>query len=483
LRKGFMRKIKPLEILTKEQVEAIHRGTLDILERTGVRFEDDRALKFLEDSGCHVDYKERRVRFPSHLVEESIRRCPSSFYVKARDPEDDMRIGGNTLYFMSFAGLRICDPYTGETRAPTLAENDEAVRISDALENLDCFPSYTPYFEIEGVEPPMLCPISTASRIRNSTKISRSAQIADAPIWDIKMAEVVGMQMLGNMEASPPLTYYEDATKAAFKFGEVGFPVYIASGGVMGGSAPATIVGSTISNNAEMLAAVVMLQLIRPGIGIVANDFVFPMNMRNGSPHFGSLGCSLHQMIFNQIWHGYYGIPTVNAAAGASNSKLVDYQNGYEKMFVALTAALSGANIIALHGGVTAELSYHPIQAILDDDIACLVGRTIEGVEVTPETMAIEVINEVGPIPGHFLDKEHTRRWWKKEHFMPKAADMLSYPEWLRKGRKKALEYAKDRMEEILKTHKPKPLSEDENREIDEILREAREYYKEREML
>jgi trimethylamine--corrinoid protein Co-methyltransferase len=152
-------------------------------------------------------------------------------------------------------------------------------------------------------------------------------------------------------------------------------------------------------------------------------------------------------------------------------------------MFVALTAALSGANIIALHGGVTAELSYHPIQAILDDDIACLVGRTIEGVEVTPETMAIEVINEVGPIPGHFLDKEHTRRWWKKEHFMPKAADMLSYPEWLRKGRKKALEYAKDRMEEILKTHKPKPLSEDENREIDEILREAREYYKEREML
>ncbi|MEM2865499.1 MAG: trimethylamine methyltransferase family protein [Candidatus Bathyarchaeia archaeon] len=230
-------------------------------------------------------------------------------------------------------------------------------------------------------------------------------------------------------------------------------------------------------------SATTALQLIRPGIGIVANDFVFPMNMRNGSPCFGSLGCGLHQMIFNQIWRGYYGIPTVNAAAGASNSKLVDYQNGYEKMFVALTAALSGANIIALHGGVTAELSYHPIQAILDDDIACLVGRTIEGVEVTLETMAVDLINRVGPIPGHFLAEEHTRKWWKKEHFMPKAADMSSYPEWLRKGRKNALEYAKDRMGEILRTHEPKPLSEREDREINEILKEAREYYKEKGML
>jgi len=483
MRKGFIRKIKPLKILTKEQVEAIHRGTLDILERTGVRFEDEEALRFLENSGCYVDYKEKRVRFPSYLVEECIRKCPSSFYIKARDPKDDMRIGGNTLYFMSFAGLRTCDLYTGETRIPTLAENDEAVRISDALENLDCFPSYTPYFEIEGVEPCMLCPISTASRIRNSTKISRSAQVADAPIWDIKMAKAVGMQMLGNMEASPPLTYSEDATKAAFKFGEVGFPVFIAGGGIMGATAPATIAGATISNNAEMLAAVVMLQLIRPGIGIVANDFVFPMNMRSGGPRFGSLESALHQIIFNQIWHEYYGIPTVNAAAGASNSKLADYQNGYEKMFVALTAALSGANIIALHGGVTAELSYHPIQAILDDDIAGLVGRTIEGVEVTTETMAIELINEVGPIPGHFLNKAHTREWWKKEHFIPKVADMLSYPEWLKKGKKTALEYAKERMKEILDTHKPTPLSEEQDKEIDRILKEAREYYKKKGML
>lgn len=478
MRKGFTRKIKPLEILTKEEIEMIHRATLDVLERTGVRFEQEEALKFLEEAGCIVDYKNKRVRFPSSLVEESIRKCPSSFYVKARDPKDDLRIGGNTLYFMSFAGLRTCDPRTGETRVPTLKENDEAVIISDALENLDCFPSYTPYFEIEGVEPCMLCPVSTASRIKYSTKISRSAQIADAPIWDIKMAQVVGMQMLGNMEASPPLTYYEDATKAAFKFGEVGFPVFIAGGGVMGGTAPATVAGATVTNNAELLAAVTMLQLIRPGIGIIANDFVFPMDMRSGSVRFGSLGCALHQIAFNQIWRGYYGIPTANAAAGASNSKLIDYQNAYEKTFVALTAALSGANLIAFHGGVTAELSYHPIQAILDDDIAGLIGRTVEGVEVTMETMAVDLINEVGPIPGYFLNKEHTRKWWKKEQFIPKSADTLSYPEWLSKGRKTAIEYAKERMREILATHKPTPLPEDQAREIDKILEEAKAYYK-----
>lgn len=480
MRRGFVRNIKPLEILTKEQIEAIHRGTLDVLEETGIRFEHDRALKFLENAGCSVDYKDKRVRFPSHLVEDCIRKCPSSFRVKARDPKDDMRIGGNTLYFMSFCGLRLCDPYTGETRIPTLAENDEAVRVSDALDHLDCFPSYTPYFEIEGVEPSMLCATSLASRIRNSTKISRSAQVADTEIWAIKMAQATGMQLLGNMEASPPLTYYEDATKAAFRFGEVGYPVFIAGGGIMGGTAPATIAGATITNNAEMLAAVVMLQLIRPGIGILANDFVFPMNMINGGPLFGSLGCCLHQITFNQIWRGYYGIPTINAAAGASTSKRIDYQVGYEKMLVALTAALSGANMIALHGGVTAELSYHPIQAVLDDDMAGIIGRVIEGVEVTPETMAIELIKEVGPIPGYYLNKAHTRKWWKKEQFVPKVADRLSYPDWIKRGKKTAIEYAKERVKEILDTHKPTPLPEDQDKEIDKILEEARKYYKEK---
>jgi trimethylamine--corrinoid protein Co-methyltransferase len=136
-----------------------------------------------------------------------------------------------------------------------------------------------------------------------------------------------------------------------------------------------------------------------------------------------------------------------------------------------------------LHGGITGELTYHPVQSILDEDIAGMIGRFIEGVKVTDETLATEVIEQVGPIPGMYLDREHTRRCWKGEQFIPKVADRLSYPEWMDMGKKDALARAKERMQEILSTHKTVPLPEDQEEDINKILNEAEKYYKEKGML
>jgi len=145
-----------------------------------------------------------------------------------------------------------------------------------------------------------------------------------------------------------------------------------------------------------------------------------------------------------------------------------------------MTAALSGANIIGLQGAISSELTHHPVQAILDDDIAGMVGRFLEGIEVNDETLAIDLIEEVGPIPGHYLGTEHTRKWWKREQFVPKVADRLTYPEWMQKGKKSALDYAKERMEEILATHRPTPLTTSQEEDIERILEEARKYYREK---
>lgn len=483
MRRGFTRNFDPIRILTDSQVEAIHRGTLDVLEKTGVKFESDKALKLLEKNDCIVDYETKIAKIPSYLVEESIRKTPSSFFVKARDPKDDLRIGGNTLYFMSSAGARLSDIDTGEVRMPTMKENNDAVLISDALETLDLFPSYTPYFEIQGVEPVILCPTSLSSRIRYTTKVSRGAQPAETYIWETQLAQAVGQQLLGNMEAAPPLAYPEDAINAAFEYAKAGFPIYIAAGAVMGGTSPVTLAGATISNSAELLAAVVLIQLIKPGLGIIANDFVTPMDMQSGSLFFCALGANLHQMAFNQIWHDLYKIPTNNTGSAFPNSKFIDYQSAYEKVYIAMTSALSGASMIVFHGGVTAELSYNPILAIIEDDVAGIIGKTIEGFIVNSETMALELIEEVGPVPGTFLNKKHTRENWKKEYFIPKVADRLSYQEWLQTGRKSVIDKAKERMEEILTTHTPKPITPEQDKEIDKILTEARKYYKNKGLL
>jgi len=483
MRRGFSRNFEPVKVLTESQVEAIHRATLDVLEKTGVKFESKGALNLLEKNGCRVDYEERIARIPSFLVEECIRKTPSSFTVKARNSQNDLRIGGNTLYFMSSAGARYTDVTTGEVRQATQEENDQAVLVSDALNTIDFFPSYTPYFEIEGVPPVMLCPQSLASRIRFTSKVSRGAQATDTFIFETQMAQAVGQQLVGVCEAAAPLSYPEDAINAAFEYTSAGFPMYIAAGSVMGGSAPVTLAGATISNNAELLAAVVLIQCMRPGTGICGNDFVTPMDMESGGFMFGALGVNLHQMAFNHLWNQVYKIPTVNTGSAFSNSKLIDYQSGYEKTHTAMASALSGANIIVLHGGVTAELAYNPLLAIINDDVAAIVGKTVEGFEVNDETMALDLIEKVGPVPGTFLNKTHTRLNWKKEYFVPQVADRLSYQEWLRQGKKNIIDRAKQRMDEILSTHKPDPITAQQDRDIEKILEDARNHYKKKGLL
>ncbi|MBW1897417.1 MAG: trimethylamine methyltransferase family protein, partial [Deltaproteobacteria bacterium] len=122
--KGFMRNFRPLEILGEEQMEAIHRGSLDVLENTGIRFESEKALKLFEKNGCKVDFEERRVRFPPGLVEECLRKCPSSFHLRARKPENDLNLSANNpTYFCVFPGMRTVDIDTWEPRTPTIEDN------------------------------------------------------------------------------------------------------------------------------------------------------------------------------------------------------------------------------------------------------------------------------------------------------------------------------------------------------------------------
>ena len=141
-----------------------------------------------------------------------------------------------------------------------------------------------------------------------------------------------------------------------------------------------------------------------------------------------------------------------------------------------MLTAVSGASIINYVGGLTGKLSHHPVLSILDDDVAGMIGRFLEGMQVTDETLAIDLIEKVGPILGFYLSEAHTREWWQKEQFTPQASDQLTYPEWIAAGKKSALDYAKDRVEEILATYEH-TLPEDKEAELDRILDDAREYY------
>jgi trimethylamine--corrinoid protein Co-methyltransferase len=471
---GFERKVPVFQLMSEEQFEAIHRATLQTLRSTGVRFLYDKARDVLQEAGCRV-VDEDRVLFPEGLVEECIGKCPSSFLLNARDSSRSLRLGGNTIYFSAFPGMRTVDLDTWEPRVATTKEQDDGVQVLDALPSVHFLSPYTPYFELEGVPPVMWILETTASQIRNTSKIIRIGYQKESEIFAIYMAQAAGMDFLCSVFASSPLTYYSESLAALFRFVEAGFPIHITSGGVMGGTLPATIAGATVVHNAELIAGVVLIQLLRPGTGIVANSFVSPMNMNTGNPSFGTIEGSLHAVLFNQIWRRY-GIPINNCLSGCVNAKKSDYQCGYEKSIPALVSALSGANGVHLHGAIHAELTYHPVQAIMDEDVAGMIGRFIQGAEIDEETIAANLIAQVGCIPGHYLDKAHTRNWWKREQFLPLVADRTPLAEWMH-DKPDALANARRRMEEILADHRS-TLPEPVDGEICRILDDARQYYR-----
>ena len=169
------------------------------------------------------------------------------------------------------------------------------------VETVD-FQHHTAHFELKDVEPVMLLAESQASIARFSTKVSRGAQATDSFIWETKIANAVGKQLIGTMEGAAPLCFPEDAINAAFEYMDNGFPVWATGGSVMGGSSPITVAGATISNNAETLAAITFIQCYKPGNAVLANDFVIPMDMESGNLFFGAIGSGFHQMAFNQLY-------------------------------------------------------------------------------------------------------------------------------------------------------------------------------------
>lgn len=479
-RKGFKRNLQPLELLTAEQIQEMHQATLDVLWETGVRIESEWALKFLKQHGCRVDMDRMQVRFPAELVEECIRRAPAGYTVKAPDPANDLVIGSETLYYSHSSGMETIDLDSFEPRQPTKEEYIDCVRVLDALPYLDQLGCY-PYFGYEGISPLMAIPEGLALHMKYSTKHQSGCCSNDCELFTIQMAQAVGHEITGTIGSSAPLTWGSEPITAAKRLVEAGMPISTVDGCVMGGTGPATIPGSVVVSNVEQMAMVVIVQLLKPGHRLIVGHFALELNMNTGAPAFGQIGSSLNNLIFNQMWR-HYQLPVGNGSPGYVSAKMIDYQAGYEKGIAGLASALSGVNSMLLHFGVSSELAAHPVQAVLDDDVAGMIGRFIEGEIISEETIAAELIKEVGPIPGHYLGKKHTRQWWQREQFVPKAADRLTYASWLQDGKKQALDYAKERVEAILAEPEEIHLTPAQEADLEKILQEARDYYQKREV-
>jgi trimethylamine--corrinoid protein Co-methyltransferase len=350
-------------------------------------------------------------------------------------------------------------------------------RLADALPNLDF---------VMSMALPSDMPSATSDRHSFRAMIANTVKPLVFTAWDeegladiIKMAAaVVGgpetLQLnpclLAYLEPTSPLQHSEVVLRKVLMMADHGLPFVYAPGPVDGASAPMTPAGSLAMANAEVLSGLVIAQRRRKGTPFVWGSGSGPLDMRHTTATYASPEFMLHCMGMAELAHHTYNLP-VWGFSGCSDSKLPDIQAGIESALWILWTALSGANLVHDVGYIESGLTCSPEMVVLGDEIIGFVRRLMGGVPLTPETLALHVIDEIGP-GGDFLSHDHTFNHFK-DTWYPRLFDRRMHQEWNDAGRPTALQSARELAREIIAGHEVPPLPETTLTDLEAILLEA----------
>lgn len=456
----------PVDTLTHDEILRIHYGALDVLEKTGVVFDNEDALNYLEDGGCRVDREKKLVKFPGSLVEQSLAKAPSSFTIKARNPKNDIRLGGTTYYYSSFPGMGFVDPDTLERRVGNLDDQRMMVKLIEAIDDIHfCF---CPVFLINDKPQEVSIEWLYAEMFRITEKPAIGASMFGCAPWIIEMAEATNQEVIGGISITPPLTYPADMAYGLVEYAKRGWPILLNLCAAIGSTGPATLAGCLVQETAEVMAGTVLAQLVYPGVGVVWNTYSQIMDMRYANLAPGAIENALIAAVLAQQCR-HYNIPS-SSFLPMTGAKAHDEQAGFEKALALLKVVEAGSHFIIYNGGVDDEDAVSPIQVVIDTEMGEMVNRITEGIKVTDETLALDLIHEVGPLPGQYLGKKHTNVWWQKEQYLPKLAERRTRAEWEKDGSKDIVVRARARVKKLLDEFKPVPLPEAQEKEIASIM-------------
>lgn len=460
---------RPLKLLSDAQVSEIHAATLRVLEEVGVRFADAETLGFLADHGCEVDHKRQIVRFPPGVVKACLARCPDDFVLHARNPQYDVLFDAHSVHFAACSGMEILDLETMARRPGTLRDAERAAQLCDALDVIAGV--NTGLGHIADKPPEVNLEWLYATAIRNSEKVTSVGIMDDSEKWGIRMAQAAGEDIIVVPSSSSPLGWSKDQIVGMRRALAADMPVGAQSMASPGTTAPATLAGAATIMNAEVLAMLVLVQLLKPGTGMMYSCFTIPMDMRTTALASGSIELGMLTVISAQL-SKHYGLGSI-VFLPMSDSKLFDEQAGFEKGMQWLLAGMAGINLIWGAGMVEGHGLWSNAQLIVDAEMCGMVGRYLEGVGVSDETIALDVVREVGHFPNSYLGTDHTYDWWRRERYLPLVASREVYEVWAEMGRKDIVARAAEKAAALLAEHRPVPVDEEVDRELCRLLEVA----------
>lgn len=420
-------------MLSDAQRGEIFRAALEILERPGVMIHDTESRAILQKAGCWVDGE--LVRFPSGLTEWAVRTAPSRITIYDRNGSRSMVLQeGNTYYGPGPTNTYHRDPYTGERRKPVLSDTENVARVCDALPNISFVQDLgTP----TGVTPTLADVHAFSALVKNTTKpiVHWGFDVEQyEDIVAIAAAVAGGLEKLQQKpflclysEPSSPLVHSREAIGKAVYAAKMRIPIVYTPCVMLGATTPATMAGTLALGIAESLVGIVVSQLVREGTPIIMGGVYAIMDMKTtvfsyGSPEFHAMQAGIAEV------GRYMGIP-VFGTAGCTDSHTLDGQAAGEAAMSILLAAQSGANLVHDVGYTGSGSCGSLEQLVMGDEIVGMVRRFMRGIEINDETLALDVVNQVGP-GGHFMAEKHTVKHFKTETWFPTLMNRMRYDVW-----------------------------------------------------
>jgi trimethylamine--corrinoid protein Co-methyltransferase len=469
-------KTQRFEVLSQTEIERIHAASMEILAEVGIKVGYQTAIDLFREAGAEIDEETQAVKIPEKLVRWAVDQAPKEFSLYGIDPSFQLKIGGNQDSPV-FAGLgtptRIIDLETQEVRTAT---------FQDVLEHIilisECTHIHNSQMDVWPDDIPMTTIHTEAiwAWAHNSRKSFGMGCYGYLPTWDMMRMMALAVGGKDELRQRPrffaicsvvsPLQMDQAQAEGLLICVDYGQPVTMAPEAIAGATAPVTLAGLLAQENAAILAHITLAQIFRPGAPVLYGTVSTVSNMRYGTVALGAPETGLITAGSAQMAR-YYGLP-IRSVGGATESKRPDIQAGFERLGTLLPAVLAGVNLITCAGTLDGTMLEDHALLMLDDEICGAALRMARGVEVNEDTLALDLIKQVG-FSGNYLAEDHTAMRFRKELFIPKLYSREPYDTWEKEGGKMAIDHARERARQILAEHKPRQLDPEVTRGLDKF--------------
>jgi trimethylamine--corrinoid protein Co-methyltransferase len=468
-------------------VERIHRASLEVLERIGIEVLPSECRDIFRKAGARIDEASNRVFIPAAMVEDALAAAPNEVVLHGRNPNHQrcpgqrltlppITLGGKRVYMgTGGAAVKVLDLETGRARESTLADVARIGRLADALDNIHFYlrPCVARDIPTEDLD------LNTFyAALTNTTKHVTGNCFTVQSLYDVMEMSAMIAGDIEILRAEPiisfvscwtvsPLRYAPETVEVLTEIVRQDMPVFLSSAPQSGATSPAALAGSLVQINAEELSGLVYCQLVRPSSAVILGYVPSVSDLRTGNFVGGAPEFAMMHAASAQLGQ-FYNLPVYNSS-GLTDSKVPDIQAGYEKGLTGLAAALAGANYIHHSAGFLESLltiAYE--QYVIDDDINGSIMRMVRGIEVTDETLSVDVIEQVCRGEGHYLGTQQSLALMNSEYYYPHTGDRQRRDDWENDGGLDMRERARQKAREILKNHQPEGISA----EVDAAIRE-----------